>query len=58
MGMSDALQILFDSGALYIALGAVICIALGIGATRRLFQGADKIKSPQRGDKHLHTADQ
>jgi len=31
MGMSDALQILFDSGALYIALGAVICIALEIG---------------------------
>jgi hypothetical protein len=52
MGMSDALQILLDSGALYLALGAVICIAPGMGATGRLFQGADKIKSPQRGDKH------
>jgi hypothetical protein len=56
MDMSDALQNLLDSGALYLALGAVICIVLGIGATRRLFQGANKIKSPQRGEKHGHSS--
>jgi hypothetical protein len=31
---------------------------LGIGATKRLFQGADRIKSAERGEKHGHTADQ
>jgi hypothetical protein len=46
--MSDTLQALLDSGALYLALGAVICIALGIGAARRLFQGASKINGSQR----------
>jgi hypothetical protein len=42
--MSDALQALFDSGALYLALGAVLCIVLGVGAARRLFQGAKEIE--------------
>jgi len=46
--MSDTLQALLDSGALYLALGAVICIALGIGAAKRLFQGASKINGSQR----------
>jgi hypothetical protein len=44
--MSDALQALLDSGALYLTLGAVICIVLGVGAARRLFQGAKKIEPP------------
>jgi len=47
-GMNDTLQVLLDSGALYLALGAAICIALGIGAARRLFQGASKINSSRR----------
>ena len=46
--MSDALQELLDSGALYLALGALLCIVLGVGAARRLFQGAKKIEPPQR----------
>jgi hypothetical protein len=46
--MSDALQALLDSGALYLTLGAVICIVLGVGAARRLFQRAKKIEPPQR----------
>jgi hypothetical protein len=46
--MSDALQALLDSGALYLALGAVICIVLGVGAARRLFRGAQKIEPPRR----------
>jgi hypothetical protein len=46
--MSDALQGLLDSGALYLALGAVLCIVLGVGAARRLFQGAKKIERRQR----------
>jgi hypothetical protein len=44
--MSDAFQALLDSGLLYFALGALICIVLGAGAARRLFQGANKIKTP------------
>jgi hypothetical protein len=46
--MSDTLQALLDSGALYLALGAVLCIVLGFGAARRLFQGAKKSEPPQR----------
>jgi hypothetical protein len=48
MNMSDALQALLDSGALYLALGAVLCVVLGVGAARRLFQGAKKIETPRR----------
>ena len=43
--MSDTLQALLDSGALYLAVGAVICIMLGVGAAKRLFQEGNKIKS-------------
>ena len=49
--MSNAFQILLDSGAIYLALGAVICIVVGVGAIRRLFQEANKFKSPRRGKK-------
>ncbi len=45
--MSDMFQALLDSGALYLAVGAVICIVLGIGAVRRLFREANKIKATQ-----------
>jgi hypothetical protein len=45
--MSDIFQALLDSGALYLAVGAVICIALGIGAVRRLFREANKIEAPR-----------
>jgi hypothetical protein len=48
MDMSDALQALLDSGALYLALGAFLCVVLGVGAARRLFQGAKKIETPRR----------
>jgi hypothetical protein len=44
--MSDVLQALLDSGALYLGLGAIICIVLGVGAVRRLFQGAKKNGAP------------
>jgi hypothetical protein len=52
MKMSDTFQVLLDSGAIYLALGAVICIMLGVGAVRRLFRGASKIKTPKRGEEH------
>jgi hypothetical protein len=48
LDMSDTLQVLLDFGALYLALGAALCIVLGFGAARRLFQGAKKIESPKR----------
>jgi hypothetical protein len=48
--MSDGLQVLLDSGVLYLALGAALCIVLGVGAVRRLFQGARKIESPRPRD--------
>ena len=47
MDISETFQALLDSGALYLVVGAVICIALGIGAARRLFKGANKIKTPE-----------
>jgi hypothetical protein len=40
--MTETLQALLDSGALYLLVGAVICIVLGVGAAKRLFQGASK----------------
>ena len=46
--MGDTLQAMLDSGALYLALGALICIVLGAGAARRLFQGASKIDGSRR----------
>jgi hypothetical protein len=46
--MSDILQALLDSGALYLALGAILCIVVGVGAARRLFQEAKKIEPPPR----------
>jgi hypothetical protein len=53
MDMSDALQALLDSGALYLALGAVLCVVLGVGAARRLFQGAKK--SSPLGDEKIES---
>lgn len=44
--MSDAVQALLDSGGLYLVLGAVLCILLGVGAARRLFQGAKRAEPP------------
>jgi hypothetical protein len=44
--MTETFQVLLDSGAIYLALGAVLCIVVGVGAVRRLFQGASKIKNP------------
>ena len=44
--MSDAVQALLDSGGLYLVLGAVLCILLGVGAAKRLFQGAKRAEPP------------
>jgi hypothetical protein len=44
--MSDAFGAMLDSGVLYLAVGAVICVILGVGAARRLFQGAKKAEPP------------
>ena len=46
MQMSNAFQVLLDSGMLYLVIGAVICICLGVGAARRLFQGAKRVEPP------------
>ncbi len=54
--MSDAFQIMLDSGWLYFAAGAVICVILGVGALKRLFQGAKKAEppNPQHRPRHKH----
>ena len=52
--MSDAFQIMLDSGWLYFAAGAVICIILGVGALKRLFQGAKKAEPPDPRPRHKH----
>ena len=44
--MGNTLQALLDSGGLYLAIGAVLCIFLGIGAARRLFHGAKRAEPP------------
>jgi hypothetical protein len=55
--MSDTLQMWLDSGALYLALGAIICVVLGVGAVKRLFHEANKFKTPQRGKEKRRIAD-
>jgi hypothetical protein len=40
--MNDALQLMLDSGWLYLAIGAVLCVIVGAGAVRHLFQGAKR----------------
>ncbi|MGA7389423.1 MAG: hypothetical protein WBW99_16070 [Pseudolabrys sp.] len=48
--MGQSFQVLLDSGGLYLALGAVLCIVIGVGAAKRLFQGAKRAEpsDPQR----------
>jgi hypothetical protein len=45
---------LLDSGVLYLTAGAVICVILGIGAAKRLFQGAAKAEPPDPPDHRRH----
>jgi hypothetical protein len=40
--MSEGFQAFLDSGGLYLAVAAILCIVIGVGATRRLFRGAKK----------------
>jgi len=40
--MNSALQLMLDSGWLYLAIGALICVIVGAGAVRHLFQGAKR----------------
>ena len=40
--MDNAFQFMHDSGWLYLALGAVVCILVGVGATKGLFRGAKR----------------
>jgi hypothetical protein len=56
--MSDTLQMWLDSGALYLALAAIICVVFGVGAVRRLFHEANKFKIPQRGKERKRITDQ
>jgi hypothetical protein len=48
--MNDAIQILLDTGWLYLAVGAVICVFIGVGAARRLFQGAKRAEPPSSSE--------
>jgi hypothetical protein len=55
--MTNAFGVLLDSGVLWLGLGAVICVLLGVGAVRRLFAGAAKAEPPdppERPHKHKH----
>jgi hypothetical protein len=44
--MGQSFQVLLDSGGLYLALGAVLCLVIGVGAVKRLFQGAKRAEPP------------
>ena len=48
--MNDAIQLLLDTGWLYLAVGAVICVFIGVGAARRLFQGAKRAEPPSSSE--------
>jgi hypothetical protein len=44
--MDDALHVLLDTGWLYLAICAVLCIFIGVRAVRLLFQGAKRAEPP------------
>jgi len=46
--MSETFQILLDSGAFYLAIGAILCVVLGVAAAKRLFRGARKFERGNR----------
>ena len=48
--MSDTFQIFLDSGAAYLAIGAFMCVVLGVGAARRVFRGAKKFERGKRNN--------
>lgn len=50
--MSEGFHILLDSGVLYLALGALVCVILGIGAVRRMFREASKAEPPPPDHHH------
>jgi hypothetical protein len=53
--MTNAFGVLLDSGVLWLTLGAVICVLLGVGAVRRLFEGASKAEPPDPPERrHKH----
>ncbi len=52
--MAEAFEVMLDSGALWLALGAVVCIILGIGAVRKMFRGAAKAEPPEPPHRHHH----
>jgi hypothetical protein len=47
----NVFEALLDSGDLYLAIGAVICIVIGIVAVRRMFRGASDFKRPEPHDR-------
>jgi hypothetical protein len=53
--MTNAFGVLLDSGVLWLGIGAVICVLLGVGAVRRLFVGASKAEPPDPPERrHRH----
>jgi hypothetical protein len=50
--VTNAFGVLLDSGVLWLGIGAVICLLLGVGAVRRLFEGAAKAEPPERRHRH------
>ena len=44
--MGQSFQVLLDLGGLYLALGAVLCIVIGVGAAKRLFEGVKRAEPP------------
>jgi len=44
------MSFLLDSGVIYLVLGAVLCVVIGVGAVTRMFRDASKIdpRDPDR----------
>lgn len=49
--MSEGFQVLLDSGVLYLGIGALICVVIGVGAVRKMFSKASKAE-PRKPDRH------
>jgi hypothetical protein len=48
MEMPEMFQSLLDSGGLYLVLGALLCVVIGVGAVMRMFRDASKAEPPDQ----------
>jgi hypothetical protein len=52
--LDNVFEFMLNSGWLFFAAGAVICIIIGVGAVRRLFAGASRAEPKDPPEHHRH----